>query len=555
MSHFNIKEHFNDFLVIPLGGTNEIGMNITLYHYLGKWIIVDCGTCFTSELPGVRMLFPDIKFILPFKADILGLIITHCHEDHIGGVYYLWEQLQCPIYSTNFTINFLLYKFPQLSRSANVFTLNMESKLSLNPFDIELATLTHSTIEMQSILIKTDAGSVLHTGDWKFDSDPVVGPVSNIESLERFGKEGVLALVCDSTNAASSGKSESELTLQKSLTSIIQKQKNLVVVTTFASSFARLYSLLIAARKANRKVILSGRSMHRILEAAKHSGYFYDEEGHELAQIISETQINQYPRSQILVIAAGCQGDENSSLSSIVAGNSIIKLRENDVVIFSSKMIPGNEKAILKLINKLTIKKVEVITSSDEFVHISGHPFADDLEKMYKIIKPKFSIPVHGEPIHLYRHAKLASSFGVPKAIIPNNGAVIKLEKNNTELIGQVHAGYLALDGNNFLHLSSKVLKVRKAIATEGTIIITIFADLKKKKTIKFPCISAPGCLDQEEDKLLIKQLKDDISIIIANNFSNHDLAHKISQYLRKAMKIEKGKKPYIEINIENINL
>lgn len=555
MSRFNINEHVNDFLVIPLGGTNEIGMNITLYHYLGKWLIVDCGTCFTSEFPGVRMLFPDIKFILPHKNNVLGLIITHCHEDHIGGVYYLWEQIRCPIFSTNFTINFLLNKFPELNKYQNIFTLNTESKLSLNPFDIELATLTHSTIEMQSVMINTKGGRVLHTGDWKFDLAPVVGPISNTESLKSFAQKGVLALVCDSTNAASNGKSESELNLQKSLISIIKKQKNLVVVTTFASSFARLYSLLIAARQANRKVVLSGKSMHRILEAAKHTGYFVDEEGNELAEIISEKQINQYSRSQILVIAAGCQGDENSALSSIASGRGLVKLRENDAVIFSSRMIPGNEKAILKLINKLALKKVEVITSMDAFVHISGHPFADDLEKMYEIIKPKFSIPVHGEPLQLYKHAKLASSFGVSKAIVPNNGAVIKLDKNDTSIIGQVHSGYIALDGKNFIHLSSKILKVRKEIATDGAIIVTIFTDPQKKKTMKFPCISTPGCLDKEENKKLIRKLKDDISFIITNNFSASDLSHKISSYLRKIVKAEISKKPYIEVNIEHVSL
>lgn len=378
---FNIKNHKNDLLFLPLGGANEIGINVNLYHYQGKWLMVDCGSGFPDEyLPGVDMIIADISFIKKHKKDLLALVLTHAHEDHLGAIQYLWSSLECPIYATTFTANFLKLRLAEydFAKTIKIHEVKPSAKINLDPFQLEMIPLTHSAPEMQAIMIRTEAGNILHTGDWKFDDDPVLGKKADENLLKSCSDEGVLALVCDSTNVFNTGTSGSEGEVRKSLVDIIAGCPQMVVVTTFASNLARLETLIHAGQMAKRKVVLSGRSLHRILLAAQESGYMKD-----IAPLIDERDIARFKRQELLVIATGCQGEPLAATAKM-ANNShhSIKLAPKDTIIFSSKIIPGNEKKIFRMFNICVRSGVEVITERDHFVHVSGHPSIDELKHM-----------------------------------------------------------------------------------------------------------------------------------------------------------------------------
>jgi ribonuclease J len=408
---FNTKHHKEDLLFVPLGGSNEIGMNFNMYHCDGKWVIVDCGSGFPDDyFPGVDLIVADISFAMERSKDIVGIVLTHAHEDHVGGLGFLLQEISCPIYTTAFTANFLKgklseFKFPTKPKVVEVKT---KSKVNLGPFEIEFVSLTHSAPEMQALMIRTPKGNIFHTGDWKFDHDPVIGEENDEKLLRTYGDEGVTALVCDSTNVFTKGSSGSEGDLRKSLTDIIAGCPKMVVVTTFASNLARLDTVLHAALKAGRKVALSGRSMHKILAAARDSGYLQD-----IPHLIDEQSIGRYKREEVLVLATGCQGEALAATAKMAnKDHRHFRLAPGDTVIFSSKIIPGNDKKIFRMFNMFVRDGIEVITERDHFVHVSGHPAIDELKKMFDLIRPKIVVPVHGEPVHLHEHAKLARQLG-----------------------------------------------------------------------------------------------------------------------------------------------
>ena len=383
---FNIKAHKDDFLFIPLGGCNEIGINVNLYHYKGKYLIVDCGSGFADDyLPGVDMLVADMSFIAKYKKDIVGLVLTHAHEDHLGGIQYLWNELECPIYATTFTANFLKIKLSEygLTKKVKMHEIKPGGTINLDPFSIDMVPLTHSAPEMQALVIKTDKGNIFHTGDWKFDHDPLVGEAADQSLIKKYGDEGILALVCDSTNVFSNGSSGSEGDLRESLVKIIAGCKKMIVATTFASNLARLDTLIHCGVAAGRKIVLSGRSMHRMLAAAQSSGYLQNIPG-----ILDERDVANHRREDLLIIATGCQGEPMASTSKMAEGtHQNIKLARGDTVIFSSKIIPGNESNIYRMFNTFVRVGVEVITERDHFVHVSGHPAVDELKTMYDLVR------------------------------------------------------------------------------------------------------------------------------------------------------------------------
>ncbi len=547
----NLHKYKADLLFLPLGGANEIGLNANLYHYQGKWLMVDCGNGFADDIPGVKILLPDLRFIIQKKSSLLGLFITHAHEDHMGAIPHLISELQCPIFTTRFPANLLKLKLLDydLPYTPEIVIIEPDSQLSLKPFEIQTVSLTHSSPEMQGLIIKTDKGNILHTGDWKFDAGPVIGPVSNKDLIRSTAKEGFLAIVCDSTNVYSPGKAASEEDLQKSLIKLIQECPNLVLVTTFASNLARIASILIAAKESCRKVVLTGRSIDRMMKAANASGYIF-----EIENIIDEQDIPRYPRKEILIIATGCQGEENAATRRIVDGAHSIKLQTHDTVIFSSKIIPGNEKLVGHIVNRLAIEDIRVVTERDHFVHTSGHPCQDDLKEMYDIVKPKISIPVHGEPAHIHKHAAFAKSLGVKHAIKVENGSVVKLDPTNPQILGKVHSGYLALDGHITMPTSAAVLKTRVALLSAGTIVITILLDSKKHKLTHSPIFTAPGCLDEHIDKELIKELSSQVRRIADGTRQlRQDLNKNIKKYVKKAILSRLGKSPLIIVNTVHV--
>ncbi|MCZ6886592.1 MAG: ribonuclease J [Rickettsia endosymbiont of Ixodes persulcatus] len=558
MSSFNIKNHKNDLLFVPLGGSNEIGMNLNLYHYKGKWLMIDCGSGFADDyLPGVDMIIADSSFIEKYKKDIVGLILTHAHEDHLGGVQYLWNSLKCPIYTTTFTANFLKIRLNEydFAKNIKIHEVKPGSKINLDPFSLEMVPLTHSAPEMQAIMIRTEAGNILHTGDWKFDNDPILGKKADEELLKSYGDEGVLALVCDSTNVFNKGSSGSEGDVRKSLVDIIAGCPQMVVVSTFASNLARLDTIIHAAGLAGRKVVLTGRSLHRMMLAVQESGYFKD-----ITPLISERDVSRFSREELLVIATGCQGEPMAATAKLASNSHpSIKLAPKDTMIFSSKIIPGNEKKIFRLFNIFVKAGVEVITERDHFVHVSGHPSIDELKKMYSLIRPNICIPVHGEPVHIYEHVKLAKKNGIKQAVEVENGRVVLLEPNNAKVISKVESGYLAVDGNYLLPVESPIFKARRRMRESGIVIASVVIN-KKGLLAANPMLSMPGLLDPKEDVALVNLIKNDIKelVTIQNKqakklLSDEQVIEAIKGTIRKTLKQEINKSPVIIVNIEKV--
>ncbi len=556
---FNPKHHKDDLLFVPLGGSNEIGINVNLYQYKGKWLMVDCGSGFADEyLPGVDMVVADLSFIEQHKKDLLAIVLTHAHEDHLGAIQYLWNSLGCPIYATTFTANFLKLRLQEydFAKKIKIYDVKPGAKIDLAPFSLEMVPLTHSAPEMQAIMIRTDAGNVLHTGDWKFDDEPIVGNKADEKLLKSLGDEGILALVCDSTNVFNSGTSGSEGELRASLVEIIANCPRMVVVTTFASNLARLDTLIHAGQKAGRKVVLTGRSLHRMLLAAQDSGYLND-----IAPLVDERDVARFKREELLVIATGCQGEAMAATSKMANNtHQTIKLAPKDTVIFSSKIIPGNDKKIFRLFNIFVKSGVEVITERDHFVHVSGHPAVDELEKMYSLVRPKICVPVHGEPVHLHEHVKLAKKNKIQHAVEVENGSVVLLNEVDPKVIAKVHSGYLAVDGHYLLPAESNVFKMRRKMRDTGIVVASLIID-QMGKAVSRLMLSMPGVLDDKEDAQLINLIKGDVSEqldlqrkSIKGPVTKDQVETLVRSSLRKALKVEINKSPGIIVNIEMID-
>ncbi|MFT7088134.1 MAG: ribonuclease J [Rickettsiales bacterium] len=514
----NLKKHKEDLLFVPLGGASEIGMNVNLYHLDGKWIMVDCGLGFAHEVPGVDMICADISFIKAHKKDLLGIIVTHIHEDHLGAIQHLWQDLEAPIYTSNFAAEFLKVKLSEYSFAPRVKIniIDETKELKLGSFNIEFIGLTHSVPEMNALMIKTRHGNILHSGDWKFDPDPVVGKISEKEKIKAYGDRGeILALVCDSTNALSLGHSRSEGELFESLKSIVKDCKQLVGVTTFASNIARVFTIVKVAEACGRKVCLTGFSLQRLKEIAIKTGYYKD-----LPPFISDRELKFFAPEEVLVISTGCQGESNAGTMKIATGkHPTIKFKSGDTVIFSSKIIPGNEKSIFALFNLFAKRKIEVITEKDHFVHVSGHPNQDELKEMYALAKPQIAIPVHGEFVHLRQHGFLTKEWGVPQAIPVENGVVVKLSNSQeSKIIGEVPTGYFGIDGKQIIPLEGEVIKTRYKLQKAGIVIIAVLIDGGTGNIIGDIEIKAPGAVDFSKDAESLRFLKHDVVIAVKSS-------------------------------------
>src|SRR5712691_13259754 len=449
---------------LPLGGAGEIGMNLSLYGYRGQWLIVDCGVTFGEEehQPGVDVIMADPAFIVERRDQLLGIVATHAHEDHIGAIPYLWPQLQCPVWATPFTASVLRAKLVEarLVDKVAINTVPMSGRFTIGPFDLELITLTHSIPEPNAVALRTPVGSVLHIGDWKFDPDPLIGPTADEAALTRLGDEGVLALIGDSTNALRPGTSGSEADLRRSLTDLIGRYDARVAVACFASNVARLETIARAAAVHGREIALVGRSLWRIDKAARENGYLAD-----LPRFLTEDEAGYVPREKILLICTGSQGEPRAALARIAReDHPNITLDEADVAIFSSRIIPGNEKAINRLQNALVRLGVEIVTEEDHFVHVSGHPARDELVRMYQMVRPRVAIPVHGEARHLIAHARLAEECQVQQPLVIQNGDMVRLTPSGAAIVDEVPVGRLASDGKGLLPLGGAALKDRRRV-------------------------------------------------------------------------------------------
>lgn len=549
----NLNQHRDELLFVPLGGASEIGMNLNLYHYKGKWLMIDFGIGFadSAHLPGVDVIVPDIEFLREIKHDIVGLILTHAHEDHVGAAPYLWEELECPVYATPFTAAFLRAKLMSEGLKgkgkAQIKEVQLGATIQMGPFSIEMVGLTHSIPEMQAIAIGTEHGVVMHTGDWKFDPDPLVGAASDVSSLQRYGEEGVLAMVCDSTNVFVEGRSGSESTVRENLVREISACEGRVFVTTFASNVARLETIAEAAGAAGRKLILAGRSLWRIIDSAKEAGYLKE------YTFIGDLDADTVPRDKQLIICTGCQGEPMAALPKMVRGDHpTLKLVPSDTVIFSARMIPGNEKRINYVQNHLVRQGIEIITDKGDTIHVSGHPAREELAEMYSHIRPKIAVPVHGEARHIHEHAKFARSLQVPMAIEPYNGAVVRLSGESPSIIGEVHSGYVAIDGGCHLAIDSPVIRMRRRMQEAGVVSVAL-AVSPEYDLLAAPGISAPGSLDPQEDADLIASLREELEDTMDSlpmTVTEDKVKQAVRTTVRRVFKREVGKKPIILVEL-----
>ncbi len=472
----------DELVLLPLGGAGEIGMNFNVYGFGPpddkKWIVVDCGVLFGREgmTPGVDVIMPDISFLAERRQDVLGIVATHAHEDHIGAIHHLWPMLKCPVYATPFTAKLIEGKLEEaeLTGRVKLNVVPLHGKLKLGPFDLELVSITHSIPEPNAVAIRTPLGTVMHTGDWKIDPDPLLGEKTDINRFRQIGDEGVLALVCDSTNALVEGESGSEANVRKALTDLIGTLKGRVAVTAFASNLARIDTVAKAAKTYGREICLVGRAMHKLVQAAKDVGYLAD-----FPPIRDEEEAEALPPHRVLYICTGSQGEMRAALPRIASGEHPVKLGPGDSVIFSSRIIPGNELAIFELHNKLAGIGVEVLSAEDHFVHVSGHPARGELAEMYRWVRPRIAVPVHGELRHMHAHARLAKSLQVPQAVTVENGHLLRLAPGRAEVIDEVPSGRVHLDGQVLVAEGLGLARARRSLSFAGMIAITLVLDDK----------------------------------------------------------------------------
>ena len=549
-----------ELLFCPLGGAGEIGANMNLYAYgkpgEHKWIMVDIGVTFADDtLPGIDLIYPDPGFIIDKKEDLLGIILTHAHEDHIGAIAHLWPKLKCKIFATPFTAVLIREKFKEKKIDINndLRIIELNGTIKLDPFKIDYVAMTHSILEPNGLKIETPVGVVLHTGDWKIDEKPLVGKDMDISKLKKIGDDGVLAMVCDSTNIFSVGRSGSEETVRKSLLKIMQRLKKRIIVTSFASNVARMETIFYCAEKTNRQISLVGRSMHKIYNAAKQCGYLKN-----VIEPIDPREAKNISREKMIYLCTGSQGEPMGAMMRISGyTHPDVFIEDGDAVIFSSKIIPGNEKKLYKLHNQLVKDGIEVISEENEFVHVSGHPNRDEMRDMYNWIKPNCVIPVHGEHRHLMEHINFANEMQVPFPILVENGDVVKLYPGNEpEVYDKAPSGRLYLDGNISVEEDAQSIKDRRNLAANGYLEITILIT-SKGNIHNNPIISCRGLPieDREEFDYGLEYEIEKItrSFKIGSKQQEHNLIDALKIACRKFSKEKTGKKPFTNINLVRI--
>ena len=551
----------DELLFCPLGGSGEIGMNMNLYAFGNeenrKWIVVDMGVTFADDsIPGIDLIFPDPSFLIDKKKDLLGIVLTHAHEDHIGAIAHIWPQLNCNIYATPFTAVLVQEKFKEkkIDISSKMKIVQLNSRLKLGPFDIDFVALTHSILEPNGLSINTPLGTVLHTGDWKIDPNPLIGNNIDKQKLIEIGKKGVIAMICDSTNVLYPGRAGSESDVRDSLLNIIEKQKKKIIITSFASNVARMETVFYCAKKTNRKICLVGRSMLRIYKAAKQCGYLGN-----LLEPIDVKDSNKIPREEIIFLCTGSQGEPMGAMNRVINDtHPDVYIEAGDTIIFSSKMIPGNEKKLYKLQNLITKKDINLITEENAFVHVSGHPNRDDLKDMYSWIKPNCVIPVHGEHRHMKEHISFSKEMQVPYSLQVENGDIIKLmPSRNAKIVDKAPSGKMYLDGEISVNSESRSIKERRNLASNGYLEVTIIISSSGKLTK--PIISFKGIPNKEEDvDDIIFDMEGEIhkvckSFSLENKKQEKNLIESIKNNCRRLIKDKTGKKPYTNINIARL--
>lgn len=538
----------DELLFLALGGSGEIGMNANLYGCRGKWIMIDLGVTFADpQYPGIDLVMPDLSFIEERKEDLLGIVLTHGHEDHIGALPYLAADLGVPLYATPFTAGLIHDKLDE-EGLLDVVELNVVengASFRLGDFGLRYVPLAHSIAEGNAVLIETPHGRIFHTGDWKLDAEPLIGTPASEAELRAIGDAGVLALVCDSTNVFNAQASGSESDVRDGLMEVVKRAKGRVVVTTFASNVARIKTLGDVARATGRRLCLAGRSLDRISQTAKACGYLKD-----LPPVIDWDTAMDLPGREVLVVATGGQGEPRAALARIAADTHPIKVGPGDTVAFSSKQIPGNEIAIGRVQNALAAKQVEMVTDKQAHIHVSGHPGQPELKAMYDWIRPDILMPVHGEYRHMVEQARLGRAQGIPKTVVQKNGDLVRLAPGGPKIIGQEPVGRLVLDGDVILSADGGTLAERRKLAANGQISVAVARDAKGRLAGQ-PALRMQGVpLEEDRDAFLSEAADAAADAVAAGSESIDTLRERIRLAVRRTATRWTGKKPVVDVLI-----
>lgn len=537
----------------PLGGTGEIGMNLNVYGLDGDFLVVDCGMGFAGpEAPEAELLVPDPAFLAGNRERICGLVITHAHEDHIGGIARIWDALRCPVYATPFAAALIRYRLGEagLLRSVRITEIQPGGSFEVGPFGLRYIRMAHSTPESQALVIATKYGTVLHTGDWKLDPEPLIGPPTDEDALRELGDAGVLAMICDSTNALVEGHSGSEATVRRSLTSLIAGLRGRIVVTCFASNIARIETVVKAAAAAGRHVALVGRSLGKYVEAAQACGYLAD-----LPDFVPEDDTGSIPDDNLLILATGSQGERRSALARMAADtHRHVALGEGDTVIFSARVIPGNERAIGAVQDELVRAGVNIMTDDDHMVHVSGHPARDELRRLYRLVRPHYLIPTHGEWRHMAAQADLAEAEGI-RTLLLEDGDVLRLAPDAPEVVDSVPVGRLAVDGDRLVPMQGGVMAARRRMMLNGVVVGSLAVD-REGKVKGAAQITAPG-LFEAEDSALAALAEDFVATFedlpVGLRTDRSAVRDAAQTALRRALGRRFGKRPMVEVHIIHV--
>ncbi|WP_277979302.1 ribonuclease J [Sphingomonas phyllosphaerae] len=540
-----------ELLFCALGGSGEIGMNVTLYGHAGKWLMVDCGVTFAdSHYPGIDVILPDLRFIEERLDSLVGIVLTHGHEDHIGSLPYLAEDLGVPIYATAFTAGLVRGKLEEerIEERVKVRLVHARKPFKVGPFSVEVVPLSHSIPEANALLIDTPVGRVFHTGDWKLDPTPVIGKPSTPEELAAIGEQGVDVLVCDSTNVFNSEASGSEASVRQGLGESVARARGRVVVTTFASNAARLHTLAEVAKESGRRLCVTGRSLDRIIRVAKATGYLKD-----FPETIDVDAAMRMPRNKVLIIATGGQGEPRAALARIADGSHPVRLDMGDMVIFSAKQIPGNEVAVGRIQNQLAAKGVEMVTEKQAHVHVSGHPGRPELAQMYGWIRPGALLPVHGEMRHLMEHARYGQTQGIRDVLVQTNGDLVRLAPGAPKKIGDVPVGRLVLDGDVILPADGGTINDRRRIAVNGQISVGIAVD-RNGRAGGTPEVRIQGVPVEEEREPFLAEAAEAAAEAMKGRVRDRErLREDVRLAVRKVATRWTGKKPVIDVVIVQV--
>ncbi|WP_294191344.1 ribonuclease J [uncultured Sphingomonas sp.] len=541
----------NELLFCALGGSGEIGMNVNLYGHAGKWVMVDCGVTFADAgFPGIDVILPDLRFIEEQIDNLVGLVLTHGHEDHIGALPYLAEDLGVPLYATPFTAGLIRGKLEEerIDDRVKIKLVEANKAFDVGPFKFTMVPLAHSVPEANGLLIETKPVRVFHTGDWKLDATPLIGKPSTPEELRAIGDKGIDVLVCDSTNVFNAEASGSEADVRRGIAETVAKAKGRVLVTSFASNAARIATLGKVAEETGRKLAIAGRSLDRIIRVAQATGYLKN-----LPNLIDAETAMRLPRNKVLVIATGGQGEPRAALARVAEGTHPIKLDEGDTVIFSSKQIPGNEVAIGRIQNQLAAKGVEMVTEKQAHVHVSGHPGRPELKSMYEWMRPKALIPVHGEMRHLKEQARFGLSNGIARALVQTDGDIVRLAPNGPEKVGNAPVGRLVLDGDVILPSNGSTINERRRIAVNGQISVGIAVD-RNGRAGGTPDVRVQGVpVEEERDAFLEDAIAAASEAMRGAPRDRERLREQVRLAVRRVATRWTGKKPVIDVVVVQV--